>query len=123
MGTINQRAAIGGAVTGCICAGAGIGLALMGSLLFGWGTNGRTAAVSVFGVIGFILGGFRAGLLQRSAPLSNGAAAGFLTSVPLSIVGLIQNPGRLLSVIFAAFLGASLGTFGAMVSNYSSLGK
>ena len=120
MKTINWNKAFGGAITGWICAAAGVALALGGGAALDWTGGTRTIVATVFGVFGCLLGGFRAGLFERSAPLSNGAAAGVLTAVPLSLVGLIQNPGRILSVLFAAFLGASIGAFGGMVSNGSS---
>jgi hypothetical protein len=120
MSTVRSSAAVGGAITGWMCAGFGVGLGLLGRVLFDWSSTGRTAAVSIFGILGCLLGGFRAGLLERRAPLSNGAAAGVLTTVPLSVIGIVQNPSRLASAVFALLLGASFGTFGGMVSNGSS---
>jgi hypothetical protein len=119
MNTFSRRAAVGGAVTGWICAVVGIGLAALGWVALDWSRTGRTAAVSVFGLIGCLLGGFRGGLLERTAPLTNGAAAGALTTLPLALIGLVQNPGRAASAVFSLFLGASLGLFGGFVSNYS----
>jgi hypothetical protein len=118
--TIDWKAASGGAVTGWICAGAGVGVGILGGVLFGWSSGGRTAAVSLFGIFGCLLGGFRAGLLKRSAPLTNGAVAGLLTTLPLVVIGLVQNPARALSTVFALLLGGSFGLFGGMVSNGSS---
>ena len=117
---VTSRAAIGGAFTGWICAGFGLGLALGGGALFGWGSGPKTLLASVFGVIGCLLGGFRAGLLERSAPLSNGAGAGALTGLSLGLVGMVQDPGRIGGLLFAVFIGASFGTFGGMVSNVSA---
>jgi hypothetical protein len=104
---INWKSAVGGAVTGWICAGVGIGIALTGRLVLDWQSGRRTAAITIFGLLGCMLGGFRAGLLERKAPLSHGAVAGALTTFPLAL-------------IFALLLGASTGTFGGMVSNGSS---
>jgi hypothetical protein len=118
--TIDPKAALGGAITGWICAACGVALGLLGGAIFDWASSGRTAAVTIFGAVGCLLGGFRAGLLQRSAPLSNGAAAGVLTTVPLALIGLVQNIDRAASSIFALLLGGSLGIFGGLVSNGSS---
>ncbi len=120
MKTINWSKAFGGAITGWICAAFGVAVAVGGGAAFDWTSGTRTIVATVFGVFGCLLGGFRSGLLERAAPLSNGAAAGVLTAVPLSLVGLVQDPGRILGVLFAALLGASIGAFGGMVSNGSS---
>ncbi len=122
MKTMVWKSVLGGAMTGWICAGFGIGFAILGGVLFDWSRGGRTGWVSVFGILGCVLGGFRAGLLERKAPLSNGAGAGALTTVPLAFIGLIQQPSvaRIVSGLFAVMLGASVGTFGGMVSNGSS---
>lgn len=120
MSTVNWKSAFGGATTGWICAAFGVAVAIAGGSLFDWTSGRKTVVATVLGVIGCLLGGFRAGLLQRSAPLANGAAAGILIAVPLSLIGLIQDPGRILGVVFAGLLGASIGAFGGMVSNGSS---
>jgi putative membrane protein (TIGR04086 family) len=119
---INWKSAVGGAVTGWICAGVGIGIALTGRLVLDWQSGRRTAAITIFGLLGCMLGGFRAGLLERKAPLSHGAVAGALTTFPLALIGLAQSPGiaRVVTGVFALLLGASTGTFGGMVSNGSS---
>ncbi len=119
MKTIVWKAVSGGAMTGWICAGTGIGIGILGGVLFDWSSGTRTAAVSLFGILGCLLGGFRAGLLRRDAPLSNGAAAGALTTVPLALIGVVQNPGRIASAAVALILGGSFGMFGGMVSNGS----
>jgi hypothetical protein len=118
------KSAVGGAVTGWICAGVGIGIALTGRLVLDWASGRRTAAITIFGLLGCALGGFRSGLLERRNPLSHGAAAGALTTLPLAGIGLAQSPGgaRLVTAVFALLLGASVGTFGGMVSNGSSRG-
>ncbi len=117
---VTARAAFGGAVTGWICAVFGLLVALGLGGVLSWSGGTKTLVVSVFGVIGCLLGGFRAGLLERSAPLSNGAAAGGLTAVALAMVGVVQDPSRVGGVLFGIFIGASFGTFGAMVSNISA---
>jgi hypothetical protein len=118
--TFNTRASVGGAVTGWICAAVGVAVALGGGAVFDWGSGTKTVIASLCGVIGCLLGGFRAGLLDRSAPLSNGAGAGALTSLALALIGLLQDPTRIGAVVFATLLGASIGTLGAMVSNVSA---
>ena len=119
MKTVRWKAASGGAITGWICAGFGVGVGLLGGLLFDWSSGAKTAAVSLFGIAGCLLGGFRAGLLDRSAPLTNGTAAGLLTTLPLVVVGVIQNQSRAGASVFPLLLGASFGLFGGIVSNGS----
>jgi hypothetical protein len=123
MKTLVWKSALGGAITGWICAAVGVALALGGGAAMGWSSGTRTIIATVFGLFGCLLGGFRAGLLQRAAPLSNGAGAGALTAIPLALIGLVQNPTRIFGVVFAALLGASVGAFGGMVSNGSSRPK
>jgi putative membrane protein (TIGR04086 family) len=119
------KSAVGGAVTGWICAGVGIGIALTGRLVLDWPGGRRTAVITIFGLLGCLLGGFRSGLLERRTPLSHGAVAGTLTTLPLALIGLAQSPGtaRAVTGLFALLLGASAGTFGGMVSNGSSRGS
>ncbi len=118
--TVGWKAALGSAVTGWICAAVGVALAVAGGQVFDWQSGTRTIVATVFGILGCLLGGFRAGLLERTAPLSNGAAAGALTAFPLGLIGLLQDPKRVAGLIFATLLGASIGAFGGMVSNGSS---
>ncbi len=121
MQTINWKSVIGGATTGWICAGFGIGLAVLCRVLLDWSKGGTAACISIFGLFGCLLGGFRTALLHRPAPLSNGAMAGIVTTVPLALFGLFQN-GRVLNFVFAVMVGALVGTFGAIVSKGSSRG-
>lgn len=120
MKVIVWKSTLGSAVTGWICAAVGVGAALAGGQVFDWESGMRTIVATVFGVLGCLLGGFRAGLLERSAPLSNGAVAGALTAIPLGLIGLVQDPKRVVGLLFATLLGASMGAFGGMVSNGSS---
>ena len=117
---VTARAAVGGAVTGWICAVFGLLVAVGVGAALSWDGGTRTVVASVFGVVGCLLGGFRAGLLERRAPLSNGAAAGALTAAALALVGLVQDPSRVGGMLFAIFIGASFGMFGSMVSNVSA---
>jgi putative membrane protein (TIGR04086 family) len=119
MNTIVWKSAFGGAITGWICAAVGVVVAVGGGSGFHWTSGSRTIIATIGSLLGCLLGGFRAGLLERAAPLSNGAGAGALTALPLALIGLAQNPTRAFGVVFALFLGASVGTFGGMVSNGS----
>jgi hypothetical protein len=122
MKTLVWKAIFGGATTGWICAGLGLGIAILGGALMDWSSDSRTAVLSIFGLIGCLLGGFRSGLLERAAPLSNGAIAGILTTAPLALYGLVQN-GRVPNFVFAIMLGALMGTFGGIVTKGSSRGN
>ena len=66
-----------------------------------------------------MLGGFRAGLLQPPAPLSNGAAAAVVAYVPLGILQRVLSDTslRVLNLVFASLLAASFGVFGGFVAN------
>jgi putative membrane protein (TIGR04086 family) len=123
MKNVAWKAAVGGAVTGWICTALGVLGAVAGGAWLHWTSGSRTIIATVFGIVGCLLGGFRSGLLQRSAPLSNGGAAGALTAIPLALIGLIQDPKRIIGALFAVFLGACVGTFGGMVSNGSARPK
>jgi hypothetical protein len=122
MKTIVWKSVLGGAITGWICAGFGIGIALLGRVLLDWSKGATATCISVFGLLGCMLGGFRSGLLSSDAPFSNGAVAGILTTFPLGLFGLVQN-GRILNFVFALMVGALVGTFGAMVSKGSNRGS
>ncbi len=123
MNSVVWKSAIGGAITGWICAAVGVIGAVVGGTWLHWTSGSRTIIATVFGIGGCLLGGFRSGLLQRSAPLSHGGAAGALTAIPLALIGLIQDPKRIIGALFAVLLGASFGTFGGMVSNGSARPK
>ena len=90
----------------------------LGSLL-DWSKGSKTLVASLFAIAGFILGGFRAGLLEPPAPLSNGAAAAVAAYVPLGLLQrlLAGTAVRVLSLVFATLLAASFGVFGGFVAN------
>ena len=113
------RAFLGGAVTAFLSAGMGLAGALALRWLLDWSKGGTSAVATVFAVAGFVLGGFRAGLLQPTAPLSNGALAGCIAGVPLAVLQRLFNgkPVNVLSILFVALLSASFGIFGGIVSN------
>ena len=116
---LSTRAVLGGALTALITAAMGlIGALAIGGLL-DWTKGAKTLIATIFAIAGFTLGGFRAGLLQPPAPLSNGAASAVLAYVPLGVVQrLAAGTGiRVLSLAFATFLAASFGVFGAIVAN------
>lgn len=117
--TLRARAVFGGFVTASICVGGGLLLALGIGKLFDWTNDGRSRLAFVFGIAGFLLGGFRAGLLHPPAPLANGAAAALVAYGPLGIGQRLLAGKQLhpLSLIFAALLAASFGVFGGLVAN------
>ena len=113
------RAVLGGALTALITAGMGlIGALAVGGVL-DWSKGAKTLIASVFAIAGFVLGGFRAGLLQPPAPLSNGAAAAVVAYVPLGILQRVLSDTslRVLNLVFASLLAASFGVFGGFVAN------
>ena len=113
------RAILGGALTALITAGMGlIGALAVGGVL-DWSKGAKTVIASIFAIAGFVLGGFRAGLLQPPAPLSNGAAAAVVAYVPLGILQrlLSDTSLRVLNLVFASLLAASFGVFGGFVAN------
>lgn len=113
------RAVLGGALTALITAGMGlIGALAVGGVL-DWSRGAKTLIASVFAIAGFVLGGFRAGLLQPAAPLSNGAAAAVVAYVPLGILQRVLSDTslRVLNLVFASLLAASFGVFGGFVAN------
>ena len=113
------RAVFGGALTALITAGMGlIGALAVGGVL-DWSRGAKTLIASVFAIAGFVLGGFRAGLLQPPAPLSNGAAAAVVAYVPLGILQRVLSDTslRVLNLVFASLLAASFGVFGGFVAN------
>lgn len=79
----------------------------------------RNAVATLFAAAGFVLGGFRAGLLCPSAPLANGAGAAIVGYVPLGIVQRLaaEKPIRPIALLFAALLAGCLGVFGGIVAN------
>lgn len=117
--TIAPRAVAGGFVTALICVAAGLVAALLVREVFNWTRGGTSTLAFVFAAGGFLLGGFRAGLLYPPAPLSNGAAAAMLAFIPLGIAQrLIAGKGvRPLSIVFGALFAACFGVFGAYVAN------
>ena len=118
-GLFLPRAILGGALTALITAGMGlIGALAVGGVL-DWSKGAKTVIASVFAIAGFVLGGFRAGLLQPPAPLSNGAAAAVVAYVPLGILQRVLSDTslRVLNLVFASLLAASFGVFGGFVAN------
>jgi hypothetical protein len=119
LGTIEPRAVLGGFVTAVICVGIGLISALGVREVFHWTKSGTSTLTFVFAGVGFLLGGFRAGLLYPSAPLSNGAVAAMLAYIPLGVgQRLIAGKDvRFVSVVFAALFAACFGIFGGYVAN------
>ena len=120
-GLVEPKAAGAGATTAFLTAGFGLAFAYAARWLFDWSTGSVAALATAFVVFGCVLGGFRAGLGAPRSPLTNGAAAGAIAGVSISlaqrlITGKGVNP---VGLIFVAFLSASLGVFGAMVANGS----
>ena len=116
---LSTKAVVGGALTALITAAMGlIGALAVGGLL-DWTKGTKTLIATVFAIAGFTLGGFRAGLLQPPAPLSNGAASAVLSYVPLGVLQRVVagTSIRVLSLAFATFLAVSFGVFGGIVAN------
>jgi hypothetical protein len=118
-GTIEPRAVLAGATTAFICVGMGLLAALTLRGWLDWTRASTTLVATLFAIVGFVLGGFRAGLGCPPAPLSNGGVAAMLAYIPLGVVqrvvaGRAINP---LGLIMAAFFAACFGMFGGYVSN------
>jgi hypothetical protein len=116
---LSARAIVGGWVTAMICVGGGFALALIIRAIFDWTNDGTARLAFVLATAGFLLGGFRAGLLCPPAPLSNGGIAALLAYIPLGlgqriIAGKSLNP---IGLIFASLLAMSFGIFGGFVAN------
>ena len=117
--TLSRRAMFGGAVTAMIMVSMGLAGALVLRELLNWTKGTTSTVVSAAAIAGFVLGGFRAGLLEVRAPLTNGAAAAALAGLIASIgqrlvFGKALNP---LTIMVAVVLAASCGIFGGFVSN------
>jgi hypothetical protein len=118
-GTIEPRAVLGGFVTAVICVCAGFVCALIVRELFDWTKTGTSRLLFVFAAVGFLLGGFRAGLLCPPAPLSNAGVAAMLAYIPVG-VGQRLISGKdinFLNVVFASLFAAVFGVFGGYVAN------
>ena len=118
---LEPKAAGAGATTAFLTSAFGLALAYATKWIFGWSSGGVSTLATAFVVFGCILGGFRAGLGAPRSPLTNGAAAGVIAGVTISIAQrLIAGKGvNPVALIFVGFLSASLGVFGAMVANGS----
>lgn len=116
---LELQAAGAGAVTAFLTSAFGLVLALGARAVFDWSKGGATAVASAFVLFGCVLGGFRAGLGAPRAPLSNGAAAGAVAGVTISLAQrLIAQKGlNPLGLVFVALLCGSLGVFGGYVAN------
>lgn len=116
---LSRTAVIGGAVTSLILVAAGLAGALILRALLDWTKATASTVASAAAIAGFVLGGFRAGLLEVRAPLTNGAAAAALSGVISSVgqrllFGKSVNP---LAILVVVILAASCGIFGGFVSN------
>lgn len=118
---LEPKAAGAGATTAFLTSAFGLALAYATKWIFGWSSGGVSTLATAFVVFGCVLGGFRAGLGAPRSPLTNGAAAGVIAGVTISIAQrLIAGKGvNPVALIFVGFLSASLGVFGAMVANGS----
>ena len=106
-------------MTALIMVSLGLAGALVMRALLHWTKATASTVASAAAIAGFVLGGFRAGLLEVRAPLTNGAAAtavaGLIASVGQRLLfGKSINPfGIAVAVVFAACCGV----FGGFVSN------
>lgn len=106
-------------MTSLILVAAGLAGALILRALLDWTKATASTVASAAAIAGFVLGGFRAGLLEVRAPLTNGAAAAALSGVISSVgqrllFGKSVNP---LAILVVVILAASCGIFGGFVSN------
>jgi hypothetical protein len=90
--------------------------------LLSWDNGSKALVATIFAIIGFLLGGFRAGLLEPRAPLSNAAASGAIAGPVLAFFQrlLADKPIKFLNLVFVGFLAASIATFGGYVANSSN---
>ena len=120
-GLFDRRATFGGALTALITAGMGLILAFGLGALFDWNKGAKTLVASLFAAVGFVLGGFRAGLLHPPGPFTNGAAAGAVAYLPLGILQrVISHKSLSIALVLSAMLAASFGMFGGVVANTSN---
>lgn len=122
MNSITRRGAFGGAVTASIGTLMAVALAYGIDAVFGISRAQRNGIASLLIAVAMLLGGFRAGLLEPSAPLTNGAAAAAIAALPLHVIRIVQRTQRhqpvpLVWMVFVTLLVASLGVFGALVAN------
>jgi hypothetical protein len=120
--TIVWKSAFGGAITAFLSAGMGLVAALGLGELLSWDKGSKTLVATIFAIIGFLLGGFRAGLLEPRAPLSNAAASGAIAGPVLALLQrlLADKPLNVLNLVFVGFMAASIATFGGFVANSSN---
>ena len=120
-GLVEPKAARAGATTAFLTAAFGLAIGYAAKWFFDWSTGGVATVATAFVVFGCVLGGFRAGLGAPKSPLTNGATAGVIAGVVISLAQrLIAGKGvNSVGLIFVAFLSASLGIFGAMVADGS----
>jgi hypothetical protein len=112
---ITWRGAAGGALSAIITAGMGLALAVAGSVVLDWDKPTRTGVFTVAAFVGFLLGGFRAALLEGRAPYSNAAASGALAAIVYTAVGVVQGGRNPVGIIFGIGLAAVVATIGGMV--------
>lgn len=117
--TLERKAILAGATTAFICVAVGLIVALVLRGLLDWTKSATTLVATLFAIVGFLLGGFRAGLEYPPAPLSNGAGAAMVAYIPLGIVQRITARTSLnpLGLMLAAFFAACFGMVGGYVSN------
>lgn len=120
-GLLNRKAVFGGALTALIAAGMGLIAALGVGGVLDWSKGAKTFVASLLAVAGFVLGGFRAGLLHPPAPFTNAAAAAALAYLPLGVLQrLISRKPLSVALVLSAMLAAVFGIFGGLVANTSN---
>jgi hypothetical protein len=122
---LTRRGALGGALTAVLGIAMAVVAAVVLDAVFGLDKSQRNGIASLLIVIALLLGGFRAGLLEPLAPLTNGAAAGVIASLPLHLIRVVQRLRAHQSIpvvwmLFVTLLAASLGVFGGLVANSSN---
>ena len=118
-GTLSQKAVLGGAVTALIMVTMGLIGALTLRYVLDWTRATASTVASAAAVAGFVLGGFRAGLLEVRAPLTNGAASAAAAGVIATIAQrlLFAKAINPIGIAVAVALAACCGVFGGFVSN------
>ncbi len=118
-GTLSRKAVLGGTITALIMVTMGLAGALILRQILDWTKATASTVASAAAVAGFVLGGFRAGLLEVRAPLTNGAAAAASAGLIATIAQrlLFSKAINPLGIVVAVILAACCGIFGGFVSN------
>lgn len=122
--TIVWKSALTGAIAAFVVASVGLVTALALGELLSWDKGSKALVATVLAVIGFLIGGYRAGILEPLAPLSNAGASGAIAGPVLALLQRLSagKSIHLLNLVFVGLLAASIATFGGILA-YSSTRK